>query len=330
MTHFVFAYPERFFLLLLLLPVIAWYIFKNRENNAALQLSSFTGFEGVVKSYKYYLRHVPFVLRMLAITAVVAMLARPQATNSWQEVQTEGIDIVLSMDISGSMLAEDLKPNRLQASIDVASQFVNSRPDDNLGLVVFAGEAFTQCPLTNDHAVLLNLFKDLSTIELENGTAIGMGLATAVSRLKESKAVSKVIILLTDGENNRGEITPKTAADMARTFGIRVYTIGVGTRGEAPVPYQTAFGIQYQMAKVEIDEELLTDIAVMTGGKYFRAVDNESLKNIYAEIDQMEKTKLDVKQFSKKEEKFFVLAIIAFLFLLGEIILRLTVLRSMP
>ena len=330
MTHVVFAYPERFFLLLLLLPVIAWYVFKNNENNATLQFSSFSGFKGIVKSYKYYLRHLPFVLRMLALTAVIAMLARPQATNSWQEVQTEGIDIVLSMDISGSMLAEDLKPNRLKASIDVASQFVNSRPDDNLGLVVFAGEAFTQCPLTNDHAVLLNLFKDLSTIELENGTAIGMGLATAVARLKESKAVSKVVILLTDGENNRGEITPKTAAEMARTFGIRVYTIGVGTRGEAPVPYQTAFGIQYQMAKVEIDEELLTDIALMTGGKYFRAVDNESLKNIYSEIDTMEKTKLDVKQFSKKDEKFFVFALLAFLFMLGEIALRLTVLRSMP
>ena len=330
MTHVVFAYPERFFLLLLLLPVIAWYVFKNNENNATLQFSSFSGFKGIVKSYKYYLRHLPFVLRMLALSAVIAMLARPQATNSWQEVQTEGIDIVLSMDISGSMLAEDLKPNRLKASIDVASQFVNSRPDDNLGLVVFAGEAFTQCPLTNDHAVLLNLFKDLSTIELENGTAIGMGLATAVARLKESKAVSKVVILLTDGENNRGEITPKTAAEMARTFGIRVYTIGVGTRGEAPVPYQTAFGIQYQMAKVEIDEELLTDIALMTGGKYFRAVDNESLKNIYSEIDTMEKTKLDVKQFSKKDEKFFVFALLAFLFMLGEIALRLTVLRSMP
>jgi Ca-activated chloride channel homolog len=331
MGHLVFANPHYLFLLLLIIPAVAWYVLNLKKSSATLQVSSLRGFDQLKKSYKYYLRHVPFILRMLAVAAIIMVIARPQSTNSWQEVNTEGIDIVLSMDISGSMLAEDLKPNRLEASIDVATEFINGRPDDNIGLVVFAGEAFTQCPLTTDHAVLINLFKDIKSIQLEQGTAIGMGLATAVSRIKDSRAKSKVIILLTDGENNAGEVPPQTAAEMAKTFGIRVYTIGVGSRGKARVPVQSAFGTQqYQMMDVNIDEDLLRNIASTTGGRYFRATDNEKLKEIYSEIDQLEKTKLDVKQFNKKTEQFFFFALLAAIFILAEILLRLTVLRTMP
>ncbi|MFB6342070.1 VWA domain-containing protein [Saccharicrinis sp. FJH62] len=331
MGHLIFANPHYLFLLLLILPAVAWYVLNLKKNTATLQVSSLRGFGQVKKSYKYYLRHLPFILRMLAIAAIILVIARPQSTNSWQETDTEGIDIVLSMDISGSMLAEDLKPNRLEASIDVATQFINGRPDDNIGLVVFAGEAFTQCPLTTDHAVLINLFKDIPSIQLEQGTAIGMGLATAVARIKDGKAKSKVIILLTDGENNAGEVPPQTAAEMAKTYGVRVYTIGVGTRGKARVPIQTPYGTtQYQMMDVNLDEGLLRNIASTTGGKYFRATDNESLKAIYKEIDQLEKTKLDVKQFNKRTEEFFFFAMLAAIFILAEILLRLTVLRTMP
>lgn len=330
MGHLIFAHPHYLFLLLLIIPASVWYILKQKQNSATLQLSSFKGFEGLQNNYKYYLRHLPFVLRMLAIALIILVIARPQSTNSWQEIDTEGIDIVLSMDISGSMMAEDLKPNRLEASIDVASKFIAGRPDDNVGLVVFAAEAFTQCPLTTDHAVLSNLFKDINTIELEQGTAIGMGLATALSRIKESKAKSKVVILLTDGENNQGDIPPQTAAEMAKSFGVRVYTIGVGTEGKAKVPIQTNFGVEYRMMDVKIDEDLLRNIAAMTDGKYFRATDNDKLKQIYEEIDQLEKTKLDVKQFSKKTEEFFFFALLAAFLILTEILLKVTILRTMP
>ncbi|MFB6318771.1 VWA domain-containing protein [Saccharicrinis sp. FJH54] len=331
MGHLIFANPHYLFLLLLILPAVAWYVLNLKKDTATLQVSSLRGFGQIKKSYKYYLRHVPFILRMLAVASIIIVIARPQSTNSWQETNTEGIDIVLSMDISGSMLAEDLKPNRLEASIDVATQFINGRPDDNIGLVVFAGEAFTQCPLTTDHAVLINLFKDIPSIQLEQGTAIGMGLATAVARIKDGKAKSKVVILLTDGENNAGEVPPQTAAEMANTYGIRVYTIGVGTRGKARVPVQTPYGTtQYREMDVNIDENLLRNIASTTGGKYFRATDNESLKAIYNEIDQLEKTKLDVKQFNKRTEEFFFFAMLAAIFILAEILLRLTVLRTMP
>lgn len=330
MGRLVFENPHYLFLLLLIIPAVAWYILNLKKNSATLQVSSLRGFNRTKNGYKYYLRHVPFILRMLAVASVIFVIARPQSTNSWQEVNTEGIDIVLAMDISGSMLAEDLKPNRLEASVDVASEFINGRPDDNIGLVVFAGEAFTQCPLTTDHAVLINLFKDIGNIQLEQGTAIGMGLATALARIKDSRAKSKVVILLTDGENNAGEVPPQTAAEMAKTFGVRVYTIGVGSRGKARVPIQTAFGTKYQMMDVNIDEDLMKNIASETGGRYFRATDNETLKEIYSEIDLLEKTKLDVKQFNKKTEEFFFFAALAALFILAEILLRLTVLRTMP
>jgi len=327
----VFANPTYLYLLLLLIPLAGWYIWKLRKSQASLQVSSSQAFEAPeATSYKVYLRHVPFILRMAAIALLIVVLARPQSTNSWQNSSTEGIDIMLVMDISSSMLAEDLKPNRLEASKDVAASFINGRPNDNIGLVVFSGESFTQCPLTTDHTVLLNLFKDIHCGMINDGTAIGLGLANAVSRIKDSQAISKVIILLTDGENNMGEIAPITAAEIARTFGIRVYTIGVGTKGEAPYPFQTAFGVKYQNIPVDIDEPTLKQIASTTGGQYFRATDNSSLKGIYAEIDKMEKTKISVQEYSKKQEEYKYWALLVFGLLLLEVIFRNSLLRNIP
>lgn len=327
----VFANPTYLYLLLLLVPLIGWYIYKLHKSQASLQVSSSEAFQlPGTSSWKVYMRHLPFVLRMLAIALLIVVLARPQSTNSWQNSSTEGIDIVMAMDISTSMLAEDLKPNRLEAAKDVAASFINGRQNDNIGLVVFAAESFTQCPLTIDHGVLLNLFKDIQPGIIQDGTAIGLGLANAVSRIKDSQAKSKVIILLTDGVNNTGEIAPVTAAEIAKTFGIRVYTIGVGTQGEAPYPIPTAFGVQYQNVPVEIDEQVLKQIASTTGGQYFRATDNSSLKEIYSEIDQLEKTKISVLEFSKKQEEYKNWALLVFALLLIEVLLRNTVLRNIP
>lgn len=327
----VFANPTYLYLLLLLAPLIGWYIYKLHKSQASLQVSSSEAFQlPGTSSWKVYMRHLPFVLRMLAIALLIVVLARPQSTNSWQNSSTEGIDIVMAMDISTSMLAEDLKPNRLEAAKDVAASFINGRQNDNIGLVVFAAESFTQCPLTIDHGVLLNLFKDIQPGIIQDGTAIGLGLANAVSRIKDSQAKSKVIILLTDGVNNTGEIAPVTAAEIAKTFGIRVYTIGVGTQGEAPYPIPTAFGVQYQNVPVEIDEQVLKQIASTTGGQYFRATDNSSLKEIYSEIDQLEKTKISVQEFSKKQEEYKNWALLVFALLLIEVLLRNTVLRNIP
>ncbi|MDR2389451.1 MAG: VWA domain-containing protein [Tannerellaceae bacterium] len=327
----IFANPTYLYLLLLLIPLIGWYSWKLRKSQASLQISSSQAFlVSGATSYKVYLRHLPFVLRMAAIALLIIVLARPQSTNSWQNSSTEGIDIILAMDISSSMLAQDLKPDRLEAAKDVAASFINGRPSDNVGLVVFSGESFTQCPLTTDHTVLLNLFKDIKSGMINDGTAIGLGLANAVSRIKDSQAISKVIILLTDGSNNMGEIAPVTAADIAKAFGIRVYTIGVGTKGMAPYPFQTAFGIQYQNIPVEIDESTLKQIATTTGGQYFRATDNTSLKSIYAEIDRMEKTKISVQEFSKKQEEYKEWALLIFALLLLELLLRNTLLRNIP
>ena len=327
----VCANPNYLYLLLLLIPMIGWYVYKLSKSQASLQVSSSEAFEapGAV-SWIVYLRHVPFVLRMVAVALLIVILARPQSTNSWSNSSTEGIDIMLAMDISGSMLAQDLKPNRLEAAKDVAASFINGRPNDNIGLVVFSAESFTQCPLTTDHTVLLNLFKDIQSGMIQDGTAIGLGLANAVSRIKDSHAKSKVIILLTDGSNNAGEIAPVTAAEIAKTFGVRVYTIGVGTKGMAPYPFQTAFGVQYQNIPVEIDEATLKQIASTTGGQYFRATDNASLKEIYSEIDQMEKTKISVQEYSKKQEEYKNWALLVFALLLVEILLRNTLLRNIP
>lgn len=330
MSHITFLHPGYFFLLLLIPAYVAWYVWKQKGLQASLQVSSLKALSGVKPSLRSRLRHVLVALRMLALAGVIVVLARPQSTNKFRNETTEGIDIVMALDISGSMLAEDFKPNRLEAAKEVAASFVAGRPNDNIGLVIFAAESFTQCPLTTDHAVLVNLFRDIRTGMLEDGTAIGLGLATAVSRIKESKAKSKVIILLTDGVNNRGEIAPITAAEIAQTFGVRVYTIGVGTLGTAPYPVETVFGKQYQEVEVKIDEELLQNIAQMTGGAYFRATDNNKLKEIYQQIDLLEKTKIDVREYSKRSEEYLPFALLAALFLLAEILLRNTVFRNLP
>ena len=325
-----FNNPEYLFFLLVLIPVVFWYIKEMHHSDASLQISSHRNLQMKQKTLKIKLLHVPFVLRCLAIVMVVIALARPQASNSWRTESTEGIDIMLTLDISGTMMAEDLKPNRLEASKAVASEFILSRPNDNIGLVVFAGESFTQCPLTTDHAVLINLFNGVNYGLIEDGTAIGLGLANAVNRIKDSKARSKVIILLTDGSNNRGDIAPITAAEIAQSFGIRVYAIGVGSYGKVNIPVQTPMGLQYQLMDSEFDEKSLQNIATMTGGQYFRATNNNKLRSIYQEIDQMEKTKIDVREYNKKNEEFYIFAIVALLLLVAELLLRNTVLKRIP
>jgi Ca-activated chloride channel family protein len=326
----VFANPIYLWLLLILIPLTGWYIWKLRKSQASVQLSSLEGFEKAPNTFRTYLRHLPFVFRMLALAFLIIAMARPQTTDRWNTETTEGIDIMMSLDISSSMLAQDLRPDRLKAAKDVAASFISGRRNDNIGLVIFAAESFTQCPLTTDHAVLLNLLKDVNCGMIEDGTAIGHGLATAVSRLKDSKAKSKVIILLTDGTNNRGEIAPVTAAQIAQTYGIRVYTIAVGTVGEAPYPQQTPMGVRTVMTKVEIDEKTLTEIAQITGARYFRATNNKALVEIYKEIDQMEKTKMSVQEYSKKQEEYGRYAIIGLLFFLLELLLRYTILKNIP
>jgi Ca-activated chloride channel family protein len=266
---------------------------------------------------------------------VVLVLARPQTQNSWKNQTMEGIDIMLAMDVSTSMLAEDLKPNRMEAAKQVAAEFITGRPNDNIGLSIFAGEAFTQCPMTTDHASLLNLLQGVRTDIaqrglIEDGTAIGMGLANAVSRLKDSKAKSKVVILLTDGSNNRGDLSPMTAAEIAKSFGIRVYTIGVGTNKVAPYPMMVAGGVQYVNIPVEIDTKTLSEIAVTTNGDFYRATNNKELQQIYKEIDKLEKSKLNVKKFSKRYEAYQPFAIAAVLLLLLEMLLRITIFRKLP
>jgi Ca-activated chloride channel family protein len=326
----IFASPGYLWLLLLLVPLLGWYIWKMRRHQASMQVSSTRMFPAGKGTLRVYLRHAPYMFRLAAVALLIVILARPQSTDNWQNSTTEGIDIVMALDISSSMLAEDLKPNRLEAAKNVAAAFISGRPTDNIGLVLFSGESFTQCPLTTDHAVLLNLFKDIQCGMIEDGTAIGLGLANAVSRIKDSQAKSKVIILLTDGSNNRGEIAPVTAAEIARTFGIRVYSIGVGTKGEAPYPFQTAFGVRYQNVPVDIDEPTLKQIAATTGGQYFRATDNASLQSIYAEIDRMEKTKISVQEFSRKQEEYRQIALLAFALLMLEMLLRYTLFRKIP
>lgn len=330
MFGFEFANPKYFLLLVLLLPMILWYIFKEKKSHADLQFSSLRVFRGIRHAGRVWLRHVLFALKVLAIVFLVIALARPQSSNSWQTYTSEGIDIVLGLDISTSMLARDFSPDRLEAAKEVATKFILERPQDRIGLVVFAGESFTQCPLTTDQAVLVNLLREVQSGMIEDGTAIGLGLANAVNRLKDSPAKSKVVILLTDGVNNRGAIAPVTAAELAKTYGIRVYTIGVGTYGEAPYPVPSPFGVQLQNMRVEIDEDVLRQIATVTGGQYFRATDNSKLEQIYKEIDQLEKSKMEVKHFSKKQEQYFWFGLIGVLLLVGEALLRYTLLRKIP
>jgi Ca-activated chloride channel family protein len=326
----VFANSGYLFLLLLLIPLIVGYVLRCKKADASLRISDASVYAHAPKSYKNYLIHAPFVLRMLSLALLIMVLARPQTTNSWQNSEMEGIDIMLAIDVSTSMLAEDLKPNRLEAAKQVAAEFINGRPNDNIGITLFAGESFTQCPLTVDHTVLLNLIKDVQCGLIEDGTAVGMGIANAVSRLKDSKAKSKVVIALTDGTNNRGDISPLTAAEIAKSFGIRVYTIGVGTNGMAPYPYQVAGTVQYVNLPVEIDEKMLGEIASITQGNYFRATSNSKLEEVYQEIDKLEKTKLSVRQFSKRDEKYEWFALAALLCVLLEVLLRNTILKKIP
>ncbi|MDO9152898.1 MAG: VWA domain-containing protein [Paludibacter sp.] len=325
-----FHNPEYLFLLLLIIPVVFWYFRKMSKSDASLQISSHRMLSNIRPSKKIKFLHVPFIFRVLAIILLTVALARPQASNSWRTESTEGIDIMVALDISGTMMAEDLKPNRLEAAKSTATEFILSRPNDNIGLVVFSGESFTQCPLTTDHAVLVNLFNGVKYGLIEDGTAIGLGLANAVNRLKESKAKSKVVILLTDGSNNRGDIAPITAAEIAKSFGIRVYSIGVGSYGVVRIPVQTPMGLQYQQMDSEFDEKSLKEIAAMTGGQYFRATDNTKLRNIYQEIDLMEKTKINVREFNKKNEEFYLFSLAAFLLLVLEVLLRNTVFKKVP
>lgn len=325
-----FAQPLFLWLFLLVPAYVTYYVLTGRKRNTSFRFSGLEAFRFYRPTLRQKLIHLPVVLRCLAYSAIIIALARPQSSSSSQSVTTEGIDIVLGLDISPSMLAEDLRPNRIEAAKKVALEFIESRPNDRIGLVVFSGESFTQCPLTSDHSVLKNLIGNLESGMLADGTAIGEGLATAVNRIRESKAKSKVVILLTDGVNNVGAIAPQTAGEIAKTFGIRVYTVGVGSMGVAPYPFKTPFGIQYQNMEVQIDEPVLKSIAAETGGKYFRATSTTRLREVYSDIDKMEKTKVDVMEFRRRSEEFYPLALVALLLLGAEIILRQTFLRTLP
>ena len=324
-----FANPKLLWLLLLVPLTILWYVLRHKKQEASVRFSDMKGFVKLPKTWKAYLRHLLFALKMAALTLLIVALARPQSSSTNSTSNIEGIDIVMAMDVSGSMLARDLKPDRLTAAKRVASDFVEGRPGDRMGLVIFSGESFTQVPLTTDHVVMLNMLAEMKNGLIDDGTAIGDGLATAISRLKDSEAISKVIILLTDGLNNAGSVDPYTAGEMAKLFGIRVYTIGVGSYGTAPYPVQTPFGTQIQQMKVEIDEKLLTQIANMTGGKYFRATSNQKLDEVYQEIDKLERSKIEVTEFRRLHEEFYPLVAWALALLLLEFLLRKTIFRTL-
>lgn len=325
-----FEYPYLLWLELLLIPLAALYIWRElRGRTPYLRVSNATPWTNKAGAAKRIARHIPFMLRMVAVAAIIVATARPRSSEQFEKTDTEGIDIVLAMDVSTSMLARDFNPDRIGAAKDIAIEFVASRPSDRIGIVVFAGESYTQSPLTTDRVTLINLMKEIETGLIDDGTAIGNGLATAVARLKDSDAKSKVVILLTDGVNNCGEIAPVTAAEIAKTYDIRVYTIGVGAMGEAPYPVMTPWGIQLQNMKVEIDEPLLQEIASDTGGKYFRATDNTKLMEIYSEINEMEKTRTSVDSFPVYSELFMRYALIALAALILELVMRFAI-RRLP
>jgi Ca-activated chloride channel family protein len=327
--HIYFNQPG-FFGLFALIPLMIWWELKRADaGQATVMVSTVRAFKGT-RSWKNFLRPLLFIFRVLTLCCLIIALARPQTRNDEQLVNGEGIDIVLCLDISGSMLAQDFTPNRMEAAKNVASEFIDNRPTDRIGLVIFSGEAFTMCPLTTDRNVLKAQLFNVQSGLLEDGTAIGSGLATGVDRLRSSPSKSKVIILLTDGENNGGLIDPNTAKEIAKSVGVRVYTVGMGTEGYAPVPVQTPGGVVMQREKVNIDEKLLTQIATETGGRYYRAKDNESLKSIYSEIDQLEKSKIEVSSIRRYTEQYFPFALAASIFLFLELLLRWTVLRKFP
>ena len=329
----VFENPSCLFLLLLLLPAIAYYIWKQKTAQASLQISTTQQFSRLPRSWKEYLRHINFVFLLASLALIIIVLARPQSSDSWSRTDTEGIDIVLSLDVSNSMQTSDFKPNRLVASKDVAMQFVAGRPNDNMGMVIFGKESFTLCPMTSDHAVLSNMIKSVD-FDLIDGsqTAIGDGLVTAVNRIRNGQAKSKVIILLTDGSNNSGDVAPRDAASVAKAMNVRVYTIGVGSKGEIEqvVGYDPFGRPVTQKVKADIDEDVLQAMAQMTGGRYFRATNKSKLADIFDEIDQMEKTKMNIREFSRKEEEYLPFVLAALAFLLLHIIIKNTILRNIP
>jgi Ca-activated chloride channel family protein len=325
-----FEYPYLLWLLVLPVLLLALYLYRElKERDPHLRVSTVTPWEAGGKSVLGIVRHLPEALRLIALCLLILCIARPRSKSEMERVDTEGIDIVLAVDVSTSMLARDFKPDRLSAAKDISIEFIAQRPTDRMGIVVFAGESYTQCPLTTDRATLINLMKEVQTDLIEDGTAIGNGLATAVARMKDSDAKSRVIILLTDGVNNRGEVDPSMAAEIAKTYGIRVYTIGVGREGEAPYPVQTPWGPDVQMMKVEIDEPLLKQIAAETDGKYFRADDNTKLAEIYSEIGKMEKTRTTVDSFPIYKDLFPKYAVWALVCLLLEVLIR-ALLRRLP
>ena len=327
-----FAKPIFLWLFLLYIPLIVWYILKNKKSDAAIRISSVSAFSKLPTSYKVYLKHFLFVVRLAALGCVIIILCRPQTHDSWESSKTEGTDIVISLDVSTSMLARDFNPDRFEAAKEVASKFINGRESDNIGIVIFAGESFTLVPMTTDKAVLVNYIKEIKMGMLEDGTAIGDGLATAINRIKDGKAKSKSIILLTDGSNNTGVVAPLTAADIAAKYGIQVYPIGVGTTGSAlfPVGVNVYGKVEYQQLPVVIDEATLKSIANKTGGKYFRATSKHVLKEIFSEIDKLEKTELDVRKYNQTEDNYMPWALLLLALLLFDIIARHTVLRNIP
>ena len=330
-----FVNKEYFLLLLLLIPYLIWYLLYRKKSEPTIRMSDTFAYQYAPKSLRVRLIGMPMLLRLIAFVLIVVALARPQTHNSWGQRTVEGIDIMLAMDVSTSMLAEDLKPNRIEAAKSVASEFISGRPDDNIGLTIFAGEAFTQCPMTTDHASLINLLQNVRTDIaarglIEDGTAIGMGLANAVGRLKDSKAKSKVVILLTDGSNNTGDISPLTAASIASKFGIRVYTIAIGSKTLAPYPVQVGGTTQYVNMRADVDVKTLEEIASTADGHFYRATNTAELKKIYADIDKLEKTKMDVKKFSKRYDAFQPFVLAACIAMLLEVLLRLVVFRRIP
>ena len=326
-----FEYPGLLWLLAIPAALVVHYIYLElAQRHPHLRVSSSVPWTVTGTSFMAVLRHLPFLLRTFALVMIVIAIARPRSSTEMERIDTEGIDIVLAMDVSTSMLARDLTPDRINASKDIAIEFISQRPSDRMGIVVFAGESFTQCPLTTDRATLINLMKEIQTDLIEDGTAIGNGLATAVARMKASDATSRVVILLTDGVNNRGEISPQMAAEIAKAYGIRVYTIGVGKEGMAPYPVMTPWGVEVQNVKVEIDEKLLAEIAESTGGRYFRATDNTKLAEIYSEINKMEKARTTVDSFPVYKELFGLYALLALLALLLEFFIDRFVLRRLP
>jgi len=327
----IFHNPHILWLLLLLVPMAACYVYRTRQGGAAISISTAEGFRRAPRTLRYWLRHAPFVLRLAAVALMIVALARPQSTEEFSRTNTEGIDIVLALDVSGSMLARDFKPDRMTAAKEVAGSFIADRYGDRIGLVVFAGEAFTQSPLTTDQATLQTLLSRVRSGVIEDGTAIGLGLATAINRLRESDAKSKVVILLTDGDNNRGQITPLTAADIAAEQGIRVYTVGVGSRGKAPYPAVDMFGNQtFVMQQVTIDEKTLREIASRTGGRYFRATDKSTLRSIYDEINTLEKSRVEVTESTVYHELFVRWVLAAIALLLAEFLIDKLLLKRIP